>query len=95
MKRLVILLLLFLSYSHTSADEMLALKILRLDTHLSNVFRTLYGCPKEGEMTSETCRPSLGRMDYAEFLRARKTAVDLFRFNKCETHGLPTPDSLQ
>lgn len=40
--------------------------------------RRLFGCPDEGDTNADTCRPMLGRTDYAEFAKAREQAKRVF-----------------
>ena len=66
-----------------AADELRS-KIVNFDPHHVRWIREYYGCPAEGEVTQEDCKPHLGKMDWPEYKKARKGAAELY--------GLVIPD---
>jgi hypothetical protein len=46
--------------------------------------RKLFGCPSVGEISHETCKPSLSEFDYAAFRKAREAAKTLYGLRDAE-----------
>jgi hypothetical protein len=44
--------------------------------------RKLFGCPKEGPTTAETCSVGNREIDYKDFAEARRTACKLFELRE-------------
>jgi hypothetical protein len=67
--------------AHTPvADREFLERVVEMERHWDVFYRRLAGCPETGPATEETCRPALGRLDHAAFVRSRRAAARLFDF---------------
>ncbi len=64
----------------SSPDDDIRLRVIEFEKYWDRFVRKLFGCPPQGEVSPETCRPALGSIDYAAFAKARKAAEKLFDF---------------
>lgn len=53
-------------------------KVLKFENSWNIFIRDLYGCPRDGETSPETCKPQQGNINYDEWAKARKAAKELF-----------------
>lgn len=63
-----------------TVDDTVFRNVLDFEKVWDQFVRALFGCPAEGPVTKETCNPSLGRLDYGAFAKARKAARKVFDF---------------
>lgn len=66
------------------ATDEIGTKVANFDPHHVRWIREYYGCPGEGEIDPADCKPHLGKMNWAEYKKARKGAAELY--------GLVIPD---
>ena len=80
MKRSFLLALLLLcaaARSDTPFEKDFGARLWALHRHYGPLFLKFFGCPKEAAVIDD-CHPQLGVIDYAEYGKARKAAMDLF-----------------
>lgn len=53
-------------------------KVLKFENPWNVFIRDLYGCPREGETSPETCKSSQGNINYKAWSKARRAAKELF-----------------
>lgn len=59
--------------------------LLPFERHHDRFVREYFGCPPTGEISNKTCKIENGRLNYGEFLAARKAAMKLYNIEECQT----------
>lgn len=69
----------FLLYSAPTPDS-----IITFERHHDRFVRDYFGCPPSGEISSITCHSRNARLNYGEFLAAKKAAMKLYEIEECQ-----------
>tara|TARA_R110000868_G_scaffold4119_14_gene25051 strand:+ start:5037 stop:5276 length:240 start_codon:yes stop_codon:yes gene_type:complete len=78
MKKLILLIFISSLFANSPTIDELRENIFVFEKHYDVFFRKFYGCPSEGQLSNDVCKPGRGVVDYVAFDKAGKAAKKLF-----------------
>lgn len=78
MKKFLLLILILPVFANSPTIDELRGNIFAFEKHYDVFFRKFYGCPAQGQLSNEVCKPERSYVDYKAFSEASKAAKKLF-----------------